>query len=253
MRTLVFGLLSLVFTVSSLATALAEPPEPPLDNKRLSIHTLVREDIFAGWQENDMQRFERGEKNIDLLLQQRPTSKAELLAWKGGAQLYRAVLALEAGNKDEFQKKYDEAAARFAEAKKLSPKNPGVASIVGGSYLTFGDRLPQELRAAAWEKAYENYQILWGQQGKLVDRLPVHIRGELLSGLVQSAHRTGRDKEYAEHLDKIIAILPDTGYQKVALEWKENPQAAATGNISCKSCHAEGRLESRLAVINEKK
>jgi tetratricopeptide (TPR) repeat protein len=253
MRTLLLGLLSLVFAALSLASALAESPEPPLDNKRVAIHTLVREDIFAGWIDQDMDRFERGEKNIELLLEKRPNERAGLVAWKGGAKLYRAVLALEADDKEAFQKYYDEAVANLDEAKKLGPKNPGVAAIVGGSYLTFGDRLPEELRASAWEKAYENYQILWSQQGKLVDRLPVHIRGELLSGLVQSAHRTGRDKEYAEHLDKIIAVLPDTGYQKVALEWKENPQAAATGNISCKSCHAEGRLRARLAVIEGKK
>ena len=47
-------------------------------------------------------------------------------------------------------------------------------------------------------------------------------------------------------------MLPDTGYQSEALKWKSDPQAAATGSISCKSCHADGRLEARLAAIEEK-
>jgi tetratricopeptide (TPR) repeat protein len=252
MRTSFFGLLSLVFAASSLAPAFAESPEPPLDNKRVAIHTLVREDIFAGWMDQNMERFERGEKNIELLLETRPTERAGLVAWKGGAKLYRAVLALEAGDKEAFQKLYDEAVAHLDEAKKLGPKNPGVAAVVGGSYLTFGDRLPEELRANAFNQAYDNYQILWSQQGKLLERLPVHIRGELLAGLVQSAQRTGRAKEYDEYLEKIIQVLPDTGYQSEALKWKSDPQAAATGSISCKSCHADGRLEARLAAIEAK-
>ncbi len=248
MRTLLLGLLSFAL----VAPAFAESPDPPLDNNRLTVHTLVREDIFAGWRSKNMERFERGEKNIELLLEQRPKFRADLLAWKGGAKLYRAVLAREAGDNDEFKKLYDEAAALFAEAKTLAPNNPGVAAVVGGSNLTFGDHLPEDLRAEAWQKSYDNYQILWSQQGKLVDRLPEHIRGELLAGLVQSAQRTGREQEYAEYLDKIIEVLPDTGYSRVALQWKKDPQAAATGNISCKSCHADGRLEARLAVIESK-
>ncbi len=199
-----------------------------------------------------MERFERGEKNIDLLLEQRPQSRAELVAWKGGAKLFRAVLALEAGNQDEFQKNYDEAVALLDEAKKLGPKIPGVAAVVGGSYLTFGDRLPEVHRADAWQKAYDNYQVLWSQQGKLVERLPLHIQGELLAGMVQSAQRTGRQKEYEEFLDKVIEVMPDTAYARVATRWKSEPAAAATGNISCKSCHADGRLEARLAVIEGK-
>jgi tetratricopeptide (TPR) repeat protein len=248
MRTLLLGLLSFAL----VTPAFAQSPDPPLDNNLLTVHTLVREDIFAGWRSKNMERFERGEKNIELLLEQRPNSRADLRAWKGGAKLFRAVLAREAGDNDQFQKLYDEAAALFSEARTLAPKNPGVAAIVGGSYLTFGDRLPEELRADAWQKAYDNYQILWSQQGKLVDRLPEHIRGELLAGLVQSAQRTGREQEYTEYLDKIIEVLPDTGYSRVALQWKSDPPAAKTGNISCKSCHADGRLEARLATIESK-
>lgn len=251
MRTFLFGLLSFVVAAPALAEA-PGTPDPPLDNQKLTVHTLVREDIFAGWRSKNMERFERGEKNIELLLEQRPKFKADLLAWKGGAKLYRAVLAYEEGNKEEFQKLYDEAKSLLDEAAKTGKGNAGVAAVVGGSYLTFGDRLPEELREHAWQTSYDNYQTLWKYQGKVVEKLPTHIKGELLAGLVQSAHRTGRDAEYQQYLEKIIEVLPDTGYSRVALEWKENPEAAKTGNISCKSCHADGRLEARLAQVGEK-
>ena len=230
-----------------------ESPDPPLADKRLTVHTLLREDIFAGWRANDMERFARGEKNIDLLLEQRPASKAELLTWKGAAALFRAVLAHEAGNSDEFDKKFGQAREHFAEAKSLAPKHPAVAAIVGGTYVTFADRLPEKDRAAAWSECYDNYTILWDSQSPLLEKLPDHMRGELLAGMVQSTQRTGRTEEFALYLDKMIQAMPNTAYGRVAEKWKQDPQAAATANISCKMCHAEGRLGATLAAIEAKK
>src|SRR5262245_58045803 len=82
---------------------------------RLTVHTLVREDMFAGFLANDMERFSRGEKNLELLLEERPQSRPEILAWQGGAALYRAVLAHEQQRADEFQQHYQRALGLFAE------------------------------------------------------------------------------------------------------------------------------------------
>ena len=77
-----------ILVVVALATiVLAQSPEIPLTDSRLTIHTLVREDIFAGFLQGDMEKFSRGEKNIQLLLDLRPQEKPDLLAWKGGAHL----------------------------------------------------------------------------------------------------------------------------------------------------------------------
>lgn len=232
------------------ATAVGQSPDPPLDNARLPVSTLVREDIFAGWQQNDMQRYARAEKNIEQLLNDRPRERTALLAWKGGTKLYRAVMAQEAGNSEEFERYYQEAIDLFAEAKKLGPRHPVVNAVVGGSFVLFGDRLPEKYRAAAWAAGYENYQALWKMQGQAVDRLPMHIRGELLAGVAQSAHRTGRVEECNEFLDKIIEKLPDTGYASEAQAWKADPAAMGKGNLSCKACHDEGRLADRLAKLS---
>ncbi|MGD9719865.1 MAG: hypothetical protein AB7O59_01455 [Pirellulales bacterium] len=232
--------------------AFAQSADPPLENKKLAVSTLVREDIFAGWRENDMDRFARGEKNLELLLEQRPRNKAELLAWKGGTKLYRAILAQDAGQPEEFERLYQEARDCFVEAKKLGPQHAAVAAIVGGSYVFFGDRLPEKYRAAAWTEGYDNYQILWSQQSRGIERLPLHIAGELLAGMAQSADRTGRKAERDEYLDKIIQLLPDSGYGAVAKAWKADPTASANSNLSCKSCHAQGRLAERIAAIEGK-
>lgn len=233
-----------LLTVSS---GFAQTPDPPLDETRLSVHTLLREDVFAGWRADDMERFARAEKNIEQLMQSRPKSRADLLAWKGGTAIYRAVLALEAGETEEFDRHFQQTQDCFAEAKQLAPKSGGVAAVVGGSYVLFADRLPEEHQAQAWSDCYDNYQVLWKLQGPFVDKLPVHIGGELLSGLAQSAQRTKREAELGQFLDKIIEVMPNTRYGRVAQEWKNDPQAAAGDNISCKTCHAPGRLSRKLA------
>lgn len=236
------------FLVAFLAT-FADSPDPPISNTRLPVSTLVREDVFAGWMEQDMERFARAEKNLDLLIDQRPRVKDQSLAWKGATKIYRAVLAHEAGKEQEFDRYFQEARQLFGEAKRLGPKNGVVNAVVGGSYGLFADRLPEEHRAAAWAETYDNYDALWQQQSRVVDRLPLHIKGELLAGLAQSAQRTGRKEEFGQYLDKIIEVLPDSHYDQIAREWKADPSAASTGSIMCNYCHEPGRLSARMAKL----
>src|SRR5262249_22074458 len=159
-----------------------------------------------------------------------------------GATMYRAVLAHENHRSDEFREKYRKALDLIAEAKKLGPNDFGVDAATGGAYVTFADRLPEERRAAAWSQAYECYRRLWKQQAGAVDKLPTHLRGELLGGLAQSAQRTGRTQETDEYVDKILKLLPDTPYEPVARQWKQDPGTAARTSVTCLSCHAPGRL-----------
>ena len=239
--------------VGVLVTVVAaqSPQTPQLSDTRLTVHTLVREDIFAGFISDDMQRFERGEKNIELLLEQRPAQKGNLLAWKGGALLYRAVLAHENNRPEEFKRYYRQAVDTFAEAGKQPSGNEGVGAITGGSFAVFADRLPKEYRAAAWSTAYDNYLGLYKQQASILDRLPVHLRGEVLGGLAQAAQRTGRKEEMSQYVDKILAVLGGTPYEPVAKKWKANPDSAANTSITCMTCHDGGRLTARVAEINK--
>ena len=243
-------ILLVCFTALLTVDGFAQSPDPPISDTRLTVHTLVREDIFAGWRADNMERFERGEHNIDRLLERRPAARAELLAWKGGAKLYRAVAAHEQENPEESQRLYSEAIDLFAEARELAPQSAGVAAVVGGSYVFLADRLPEAHRADAWSACYDNYQVLWSQQAPDVAQLPVHIRGELLAGLIQSSQRTGRTDELQQYLDKMIEVLPNSSYGRMAREWKDDPQAAVGQSIACQSCHAPGRLRATLARFN---
>src|SRR5262245_45584528 len=130
------SLLTVVFVVA-IAVALlpAQSPEPPTSETRLTVHTLVREDAFAGFLQNDVARLARAEKNIDLLLVSRPAERAPLLAWQGGTALTRAAQANEAKQANQFRQQYARARDLFTEAMRLGPQDVGVLAVTAGSNL----------------------------------------------------------------------------------------------------------------------
>lgn len=242
-------LLSLgLFAVIGTA-ALGQGLEPPIADTRLTIHTLVREDIFAGFLQNDVARLARAERNLELLLASRPDDRAGLLAWQGSTALTRAALAHEASQSAQFERHYRRARDLFADAMRLGPDNVGVFAITGGSYVSMADRLPAAERPAAWEAAFAAYQHLWKLQGAAIDKLPLHHKGEVLSGLAQSAQRTGRVEEVAVQLERILTYVPDSPYARQAQRWKDDPSSRAQSKLTCQTCHAPGTLAARVAEV----
>ena len=90
-------LLTVVAIVAISAAVPAQAPEPPITDTRLTVHTLVREDVFAGFLQGDVARMARAEKNAEMLLTSRPADRASILAWQGGLALTRAAMGNEAG------------------------------------------------------------------------------------------------------------------------------------------------------------
>jgi hypothetical protein len=247
---LLLGAALAALLAGTATAALAPQPitNPPLDDTRVQISTLVREDLFAGILEKDMKRQAIGEANIEKLLASRPNDRAGLLAWKGGAELNRAALAREAGKKAEYRRHYDLAVAAFAEGDKAADANQGTRAIVSGaSQLLFADRLDKKEAAAMWALAYDNYQQVWKVQGAYADKLPPHLRGELMAGMVMTAQRTGRQAEADAALDKMLVITKGGEYELMAQQWKDNPKVAPKTSLSCKNCHDDGRLGPTLA------
>ena len=234
-----------------LTAAAAQSPDALLTDTRLTVHTLVREDVFAGFLSDNTTRLSKAEQNLETLLRERPGQRANILAWKAGATLYRAVVAHEAGKPADFEKLHRSALALFDEASKGSSGNDGVAAITGGTLSIFADRLPEPHRARAWKLAHETYTSLWRQQGPAIEQLPVHHKGELLAGLAQSAQRTGRDVESAEFVDRILTLMPNTPYETTARQWKTDPASAKTTNLTCKNCHNPGRLSARVGELSK--
>jgi hypothetical protein len=216
---------------------------------RLSVHTILREDLFAGFMANDNDRLLKGEKNLEILFAERPDDKAPLTAWRGLIEMQRAARALEAKRMGDFETEYKKALDDFAEARRLAPNDGGVIAIIGGTYMYFGDKLPEKQRAAAWDTAYQSFNGLWKFQGAMVDQLPLHLKGELLAGMAQSANRVGKTQESTEYLQKIVTTMPGSPYATVAKKWLDNPTLASKSSMGCMTCHDAGRLEARKTAL----
>src|SRR5215475_841859 len=84
-RSLIMRCLIVTLVAGVCLGAADSPSKIPLSDSRYSVHTLVREDIFAGILEGDMDRFARGEQSIDFLMLQRPAAdRPSLMAWQAG-------------------------------------------------------------------------------------------------------------------------------------------------------------------------
>lgn len=231
--------------------AAAQVSEASTLDERLSVHTLVREDIFAGMLANNLERLARAERNIDTLLVQRPAAKPDLLALQGATVFYRSVLALESGEKLQFERLYRRAAGLFADAMRLAPRAIGPAAVSGGVCLILEQRIPEPYRTQCLTAAYDAYRVLWREQAAFFDKLPTHHKGEILAGLAQTAQRTGHTGEMRDHLAKIISDLPGTSYHSAALRWTERPEIAPRTSLVCQSCHEPGRLAARRAELEK--
>jgi hypothetical protein len=130
--------------------AQTSPVSSSVHDPRLTVHTLVREDIFAGFIINDQARLANGERTLDRLLIERPGAKADIVGWQGWAALTRAVYAHE--QKNEFAHYYRKASDLYAEAPRLAPNSGSVAVIIGASYAVLGDRLPDQYRPSSVRK-----------------------------------------------------------------------------------------------------
>jgi hypothetical protein len=227
-------------------------PSPVFD-PRLWVSTIVREDLQAGYMANDNERFLRGERNVELLLAQRPEARADLTAWKAGIALKRAVEADEAERSGEFERQYRKARDLFAEAARLDPDGLGRIAVTAGSYSAFADRLPPRHRRDAWKAAYQAYSAMWRLRESEAGKLPLHFQGELLAGMAESAQRSGHVAESAAFLKRILATLPGTPYAAMAKRWIESPEIAARTKLTCQTCHDAGRLKARQAALAQSK
>lgn len=239
----------LLLAFTFLTLFVSAQPKPA----NLRVSTWVREDIFAGFLENDMTRHAVGAKKLEAILAADPKA-ADAIAWQGGSELLFAVRAHDAGDVNGLNEHFAKANERFARAAALVKETPShgqaVLAITGGSWVVFGDRLPPAHRTTAWQLVRENYTALRAAQKSYWDKLPAHHRGELNAGLAQAAQRLGEVELAAKLTAELAAELPNTPYAVFAKRWLDKPETMSNSKLTCSSCHDAGRLQAALSTGN---
>lgn len=226
------------------ALNLGAQPNP----NRLTIDWLVREDIFAGLIDNDPVRFAKGLETLNTVGRHYP--EASVFAWRYTAEAVQAVWAHEAKDTISFNRHYALALTYLDQSRKTSSGNYATIPEIfeGATMAVLAERMPEALRRGSWERAYKAYAKLDELQSSQVDKFPMHMKGESLSGLAATAYRTGREAEMMKTLERIQAGMPKTPYAAVAKKWADEPEARAKVKFVCISCHEPNRLGNRLEL-----
>jgi hypothetical protein len=232
-------------TVSVLLTAaigglVAQQARPA----NVPIHTWVREDMFAGFVDDDLVRYERGEKKVLEYLAETPP-RAEAMAWMVGGKLYRAGRAFREGKTAEGDTLVREATALMDSATAAAPDNVGVHATLGGSIVQLANKLPEQYYAALMQRARTHFAKLYSVQAPAIPQLPLHIKGELLAGVAETEFRVGDRAKATEALARIVKEMPDTPYAKSAATWLAAPNSVTRDTkLVCQSCHEPGRFSA---------
>jgi hypothetical protein len=231
--------LLLVFTATFVALA-AQQTRPAT----VPIHTWVREDIFAGMVDDDLPRYELGEKKVLEYLAETP-GRPEALAWMVGGKLYRASRAFKEGKTAEGDALIAEAMKMMDAAAAAAPTSVGVHATLGGSIVQMANKLPETYYRPLMERARTHFAYLFSVQGQAVSKMPLHIKGELLAGVAETEFRAGDRTRATEVLKQIVTEMPDTAYARNAALWLAAPDKVTRDTkLVCQSCHEPGRLSA---------
>ncbi|GAB4371149.1 MAG: hypothetical protein OHK0021_13830 [Bryobacter sp.] len=210
--------------------------------QRLSVNWLVREDLFAGLLGNDRARLEAAVATLD---QVAPfENQPRVLAWRFAAEMMRAVWTHEDGKPTDFRRHYALAMTYIDQCRATAKGQDSILPPIfeGATYAVVADRLPENLRAGAWDISYQSYKALNQIEALRLERLPVHMKGEILAGLALATQRTNRTAELSAALEAVITRLPNTPYSRAAEAWRKNPESAAKVRIACLTCHEANTL-----------
>ena len=122
------------------------------------------------------------------------------------------------------------------------------AVYAGVTLYNYG-KLPEQRRQHALQMARRSYNFLYTAQEKVLEGLPLHLKGEVLAGIAETELRFGNIPQAQTYLKRIVESMPDTAYARRAQQWLANPESVtATSRLICQSCHDPGRLKNVLAT-----
>jgi hypothetical protein len=223
-------------------------PLMAIDDSKLTVHTLVREDIFAGLLAGDMETHDRGMAKLKELRKTRPAELATIDSWESLGLSLHAANAWKAGKKEEARKLFDQAWELQTKALAAEPKDVGVNAVVGGAGILVGDRLPTEMKDRLWKRSFETYSTLYKLQERQLLKMPVHHRGEVMTGMLVAAQRSGEQAAFDKYFPIALESLKGTAYASLMEKWNSDPSLREKTNIACKTCHDAGKLANMRAA-----
>jgi hypothetical protein len=218
--------------------------------EKLTIHTWIREDMFAGLIGRDTAAFDLGLRKLERFLGEHP-GDANGLGWKFETYSYYLRADREAGNQDAYARHWTEA----QEFKRQALANRVAADVGPLILVAFSQIFNAQYAATAADRESlfrEGRELLWKiqeAQRPQWDKLPVHMRGELWSLIGFASDQIGDRDERDRVANEMIDKLKGSVYEARGRRWLNAKQLDASDAV-CLSCHENGRLKVKLASLN---
>jgi hypothetical protein len=213
----------------------------------ITVHTWVREDLFAAYMVKDMTALERGERKLDELLKSDPPA-IEALAWKSFAEAVRMREAKAAGD-EAAAATHARAAAGFRKRALEGGDSAGGATLTAGGALMVEAGLTAEpARSAMFRQAREMLRQVQTAQRAVWDQLPQHFRGEMYTQMAYASQQLGENDERDRIISEMLAKGSGSPYETKAKRL-QTAGKMTQADLMCISCHEPGRLEPTLARL----
>ena len=224
----------------SLTAASGDPaprPDPSvLDREESLFADSVRPDFFAGMNGDDV-RFERAMRLCETILARDPQN-APAMVWHGSGLLVRSVHLRRQGNVGEAELQFQNGLQEMNRAVALAPNDIHVLLPRGATLLSVSAApLAPDLARNLLQQGVQDYEKVLALQASYFDKLPIHARGELLSGLANGWERLGNEVNARQYHERIVQDCPGSSYALESEAWLR--QAAARSPHTCKGCHIQ--------------
>jgi hypothetical protein len=234
---------SLAVTALTICSVLAADDLVKPD--KLSLHTWVREDIFAGWMVRDEAALERGAQKVARHLRDHPNDRSAL-SWQF------LVESLRFRNQKDDAVYQKQLAAANALRERIFPsdsKDVGPYIIIGGTLINLAVHAREKDREWMYREGREILSKVPALQGPTFEKLPPHMRGELWSSLALASDGLKDRAERDRILDTMLEQLKGTAYESRARRWKGLEAITNPADHLCISCHEPGRLKPTMARL----
>ena len=217
---------------------------------KISIHTWVREDFFAGFMAYDSEAFERGIRKLDIFLADHPND-ANGLGWKYESYFYRLRKDREANADSSYAHHWAEAQEYKNRALTLrAPADVGPLLLVGGSQIWNAQYAASATqRESLFREGRELLRQVQQIQSPVWESIPPHMRGELWSLEGFASDQIGEREERNRVANEMVTKLKGSLYEVRGRRWL-NATNLGKADAMCISCHEPGRLQPTLARLS---
>jgi tetratricopeptide (TPR) repeat protein len=196
----------------------------------------VREDIFAGFNGDD-EALARGLKKCDEAIAKDPKN-AEAVVWRGAARVFKAGKLFGEKKSAEAFPLWTSGLKDLDDAVVIDPKSIAVRIPRAAVLMPAGRGSPKAMGEPLLKKARDDFEYIYKQQEKVLDKIGTHSRGELHMGLAEVYRRLGEPEKSKHHLESIVKDMANTKYAKRAEEWlAAKPDEKLAHN--CIGCHTK--------------